>query len=73
MVVVKNNKAEAVVLSCEEYSQLKEIEENYLLLTEATRRLVNNKSKSTISFDEVMNALGVSGKELEAIGDVEIE
>lgn len=73
LVVVKNNKAEAVVLSCEEYSRLKEMEEDYALLLEAYDRLLDNKGQPTIPFNEVLNDLGITKKQLQAIDDVEIE
>lgn len=73
LVVVKNNKAEAIVLSCEEYSRLKEMEEDYVLLLEACQRLMDNKGQSTIPFIELIKDLGITKKQLQALDDVKIE
>lgn len=73
LVVVKNNKAEAIILSCEEYSRLKEMEEDYVLLLEACQRLMDNKGQSTIPFNELIKDLGITKKQLQVLDDVKIE
>ena len=71
LVVLKNNQPAAVILSPAEFSRLSEIEEDYMLLLEATERLANNKT--TTSFADVMKELAISQKELDAAEDVVIE
>ena len=71
--VLKNNQPSAVILSPEEYTRLTEIEENYMLLLEATNRLEENGTKPAISMEAVMADLGISEKDLEAEEEVEIE
>ncbi|HJA20810.1 type II toxin-antitoxin system Phd/YefM family antitoxin [Mediterraneibacter catenae] len=73
LVVLKNNQPSAVILSPEEYTRLTEIEEDYMLLLEAGKRLEANGDKPTISFENVLADIGISEKELEEAGDVEIE
>lgn len=71
--VLKNNQPSAVILSPEEYTRLTEIEENYMLLLEATNRLEENGVKPTVSMEKVMTDLGISEKELEEAEEVQIE
>lgn len=59
-------------LSPSEFQRLSEIEEDYTLLLEATRRLKEDSS-STSSREEVMSELNISESELAAAGDVVIE
>ena len=59
LIVLKNNQPSAIILSPSEFQRLSEIEENYTLLLEATRRLKENSS-STTSREEVMSELGIS-------------
>ena len=72
LIVVKNNQPAAIILSPSEFQRLSEIEEDYTLLLEATRRLKENSS-STSSREEVMSELNISEAELAAAGDVVIE
>ncbi len=72
LVVLKNNQPAAVILSPAEYARLSEIEEDYLLLTEATKRLAENDAPAA-PMDEVMKALGITEEELAAAEDVVIE
>ena len=44
-----------------------------MLLLEAGKRLEANGDKPTISFENVLADIGISEKELEEAGDVEIE
>lgn len=73
LIVLKNNQPSAVILSPEEYARLTEIEEDYLLLVEANRRLAENDSKKNIALDDVLTNLDITEKELEETEDVEIE
>lgn len=73
LIVLKNNQPSAIILSPEEYTRLTEIEENYLLLLEANKRMEDNGNNKTISFDSVMSNLGISEVELLDMEDVDIE
>lgn len=73
LIVLKNNQPSAIILSPEEYTRLTEIEEDYILLLEATKRMEDNGNNKTISFDSVMNNLGISEDELLDTGDIDIE
>ena len=72
LVVLKNNQPAAVILSPEEYARLSEIEEDYFLLIEATKRLSDNNAPTT-PMDEVMKELGITDDELTDTEDVVIE
>ena len=71
LIVLKNNQPAAIILSPSEFQRLSEIEEDYTLLLEATRRLKEDSS-STYSREEVMSELGISEADL-AAGDVVME
>ena len=71
--VLKNNQPSAVILSPEEYTRLTEIEENYMLLLEATNRLEENGTKPAVPMESVMADLGISEKDLEEAEEVQIE
>lgn len=72
LIVLKNNQPAAIILSPSEFQRLSEIEEDYTLLLEATRRLKEDSS-STSSREQVMSELNISESELAAAGDVVIE
>ena len=72
LIVIKNNQPAAIILSPSEFQRLNEIEEDYTLLLEATRRLKEDSS-STSSREEVMSELGISEADLAAAGDVVME
>ena len=71
LIVLKNNQPAAIILSPSEFQRLSEIEEDYILLLEATRRLKEDSS-STSSREDVMSELGISEADL-AAGDVVME
>ena len=71
LIVLKNNQPAAIILSPSEFQRLSEIEEDYTLLLEATRRLKEDSS-STSSREELMSELGISEADL-AAGDVVME
>ena len=73
LIVLKNNQPSAIILSPEEYNRLAEIEEDYMLLLEATTRLAENGEKAAIPMDTLLSDLGISEDELDAAVDVEIE
>jgi PHD/YefM family antitoxin component YafN of YafNO toxin-antitoxin module len=73
LVVLKNNSPEAVILSPEEYTRMAEIVEDYQLLVLAQERLANNNEANAVSLETVMEHLGITQADLDAVGDVEIE
>lgn len=73
LIVLKNNQPSAVILSPEEYARLTEIEEDYMLLIEAAKRLEKNGDKPTIPMEVLLSDLGISEKELSEVEDVDIE
>ena len=73
LIVLKNNQPSAIILSPEEYTRLIEIEEDYLLLLEANKRLEDNGDKKTIPMSIVLKNLGISDDEIDKIEDVDIE
>ena len=73
LVVLKNNQPSAVILSPDEYTRLAEIEENYMLLLEATKRLVANEGKSAIPEADAMKHFGITETDLEEVEDLDIE
>lgn len=73
LIVLKNNQPSAIILSPEEYARLTEIEENYFLLLEANKRMDKNDNHKTVSFDSVMNHLGITEEEFFDAEDVDIE
>lgn len=73
LIVLKNNQPSAVILSPDEYTRLAEIEENYKLLLEATKRLAANEGKTALSEAEVLKHFGITDTELEEMEEPEIE
>ena len=71
-IVVKNNRPACVLISPEQYEALVEMLSDYLLLTEADRRMAGNNDDENISHEEMMRRLGITREELDAT-DVEIE
>ena len=72
LIVLKNNQPAAIILSPSEFQRLSEIEEDYTLLLEATRRLKEDSS-STSSREDVMSELDISETDLASAGDVVME
>ncbi len=73
LIVLKNNQPSAIILSPEEYSRLTEIEEDYFLLLEANKRIEDNTTKASLSFETVMMDLGISEEEISNMEDTDIE
>jgi len=72
-VVMKNNAAECVLLSPEEYLRLIDEVNDARLLSIATDRMANFNPASTIPADDLYRDLGISREDMDAIGEVEIE
>lgn len=72
-VVIKNNVAECVLLSPDEYVRLMDEVNDARLLAVATERMSSFDSSKLISEEEMDRELGISEKELESVGEVEFE
>lgn len=73
LIVLKNNHPSAVILSPDEYTRLAEIEENYHLLLEASKRLAANDGKPAIPIEDVMKHFEITDADLAETEDLEIE
>ena len=71
-IVMKNNRPACVLVSPEQYESLIEMLSDYLLLTEAERRMAANNDAENISHEDMMRSLGITREEMDAV-DVEIE
>ena len=69
-IVVKNNQPACVLLSPEQYEALMDMLSDYLLLSEANRRMSVNNEAENVSQDEVLRSFGLTEEDLE---DVEVE
>ena len=72
-VVIKNNVAECVLLSPDEYVRLMDEVNDARLLAVATECMSSFDSSKLISEEEMDRELGISEKELESVGEVEFE
>lgn len=72
-VVMKNNIAEVVLISPDEYLNIMEDLNDYLLLTMAVKRMENFNSTNVITEAEMDKRLGITQEDLDSIGEVEIE
>ena len=72
-VVMKNNVAECVLMSPDEYVKLMDEVNDARLLTAANARMQNFNKDSLISGKELYEELGITKEELDSIGEVEIE
>lgn len=72
-VVMKNNIAECVLLSPEEYIRLMDEVNDARLLTIASERMSHYDASTTISGEEMNRRLGVTENDLADFNEVEIE
>lgn len=72
-VVMKNNTAEAVLVSPDEYLEIMDELNDYLLLTMAIERMEHYDPANLISEAEMRKRLGITQEELDSIGEVEFE
>ena len=72
-VVMKNNTAEVVLLPPDEYVQIMDDLNDYLLLTMAVERMSSYNPSSLVSEEDVDRRLGITQEELDSIGEVEFE
>ncbi len=72
-VVIKNNTAECVLLSPEEYLRLVDEVNDARLLSAATERMARYDPAATVSGAEAERMFGITGEDLDACGEVEFE
>lgn len=72
-VVMKNNNAEVVILSPNEYLEITDALNDYLLLTMAVKRMESYDPLNVITEAEMDKRLGITQEELDSIGEVEFE
>lgn len=73
LIVLKDDRPSAVILSPDEYNRLMEMEEDFDLLMETVKRLTDQKDQPALSMEEVMSELGITQEDLDNAEDVEIE
>ena len=72
-VVMKNNVAECVLLSPDEYVRLMDEVNDARLLAVAAERMSSFDSSTLVSEEEMDKKLGITEKELDSVGEVEFE
>ena len=72
-VVIKNNAAECVLLSPEEYLSIMEDLEDARLLALAQARLTDSTEKAAISDDDFWRDFHITQEELDGVGEVILE
>ena len=72
-VVMKNNSAECVLLSPEEYVKIMDEVNDARLLNLANERMQNFNSANLIPSEALYKELGITKEDLDAIGEVEFE
>ncbi len=72
IVVLKNNKPSAIILSPDEYARMAEFEEDCRLLILAEERMRNAKDDDFIPADQLMEDMGITHEDLDNTDDVEI-
>ncbi len=72
-VVIKNNTAECVLMSPDEYVRLMDEVNDARLLSLANERMQNFDSSNLISSEKIYKDLGINIEDLDAIGEVEFE
>ena len=72
-VVMKNNAAECILLSPDEYVKIMDELNDMRLLAIANQRILNSDSATWISDEEMNKRLGMSEEDLKGFDEVEIE
>ena len=70
---MKNNAAECVLLSPDEYLRLIDEVNDARLLSLATERMANFDPAATVSAEALYKELGISQEDMDTVGEVEIE
>lgn len=72
-VVMKNNAAECVLMSPDEYIRLIDEVNDARLLTMASARMAKANPASFVPADSLYEEMGITQEDLDAIGEVDIE
>ena len=72
-VVMKNNSAETVLISPDEYVMIMDELNDYLLLTLAVDRMSDFNPRTLIPEAEMDRRLGITEEDLESVGEVDFE
>ena len=72
-VVMKNNSAEVVLIPPDEYVEIIETLNDYLLLSMAVDRMAHYNPDTLISEEEMDKRLGITQEQLDKIGDIDFE
>ena len=72
-VVMKNNNPEVVLVPPDEYLEITDALNDYLLLTMAVKRMESYDPLKVITEAEMDKRLGITQEDLDSIGEVEIE
>ena len=72
-IVMKNNTAEIVLVSPDEYVETMDALNDYLLLTMAVKHMESYDPSNVITEAEMRKRLDITQKELDSIGEVEFE
>jgi len=72
-VVMKNNAAECVLLSPDEYIRIMDEVNDARLLAVANERMEHFDPTSVISADDLYKELGITEEDMDAIGEVDFE
>ncbi len=72
-VVMKNNSAECVLMSPQEYTELIEAVTDAELLKNVAERLENYDTGNTVTMEEMKSKLDISDADIESAGEVEFE
>ena len=70
---MKNNTPEVVIIPPDEYVKMMEDLNDYLLLTKAVERMESLDPETLLSEEEVMQNLGITQEQIDAVGEVDIE
>ena len=72
-VVMKNNSAEVVLVSPDEYLEIMDALNDYMLLTTAIQRMENYDPSNVITEAEMDKRLGITQEVLDSVNEVEFE
>ena len=72
-VVMKNNEAEVVLLSPQQYVQLMDTLNDYELLSLAVKRMEHYDPQQLITEEEMNQELNITQEEMDSVGEVDFE
>lgn len=72
-VVIKNNSAEAVIVSPAEYVEIQDELNDYLLLTLAVERMANCNPNTLISQKDMAKRMNITAQDLDSVDEAEFE